>query len=350
MAEQDGEEAPIELLYVAGGDGPGVEALADAPGVALRTVPDAASALEVVTGRETVDCVVCPHDLRGVDLSTFVKQLRGGPPAPAALLVTDAHPSAVTAALEAGVTAAVRTSVPGWAGELPARARAAVERNRGRVEPPGGVRGRRRRRRRRRPRRPSGRRELRGPPVARPRSGGARRRVAVGARGDRRRRRPRPGAAAFEAPRPDRRRPAVDRGDLTGAIIDGDRRLLAVLRDVTERKRREQELRDERAFVDSVIDGLPDLLYTFDCEGNVLRWNDRVPEATGYRDEEIGEMDPLEFFPEDEHPRIAAAIAAVIHERERLTVESRVRREAERRSPTSSRARRSPTRAERSSA
>ena len=142
----------------------------------------------------------------------------------------------------------------------------------------------------------------------------------------------------------------MDRGDLTGAIIDGDRRLLAVLRNVTEPKRREQELRDERAFVDSVIDGLPDLLYTFDREGNVLRWNDRVPEATGYRAEEIGEMDPLEFFPEDEHPRIAAAIAAVIHERERLTVESRVRREAERRSPTSSRARRSPTRAERSSA
>ena len=52
----------------------------------------------------------------------------------------------------------------------------------------------------------------------------------------------------------------MDRGDLTGAIIDGDRRLLAVLRNVTEPKRREQELRDERAFVDSVIDGLPDLL------------------------------------------------------------------------------------------
>jgi PAS domain S-box-containing protein len=93
-------------------------------------------------------------------------------------------------------------------------------------------------------------------------------------------------------------------------------------RDITERKDKEAELREERAFTESIFTGLPDALYAFDPDGTFLRWNDRFAEVTGYDDEEIAEMRPLEFVPDDEVETIAANIAAVVEDGERVTVES----------------------------
>ncbi|MWG34233.1 PAS domain S-box protein [Halomarina oriensis] len=106
------------------------------------------------------------------------------------------------------------------------------------------------------------------------------------------------------------------------ATIDGERRLLAILRDIEERKRHEHDLEDERAFVESILDGLPDVLYTVGEGGEILRWNDRVNAVTGYTDEEIAGTTAFEFVPERDHDRIMAAIAAVVDEGESVTVES----------------------------
>ncbi|MFD1513723.1 PAS domain S-box protein [Halomarina rubra] len=106
------------------------------------------------------------------------------------------------------------------------------------------------------------------------------------------------------------------------ATIDGNERLLAIVRDVGERKRRERELEEERAFVESVLDGLPDVLYTVGAGGDILRWNDRVTAVTGYTDAEIAEMSAFEFVPEHDHDRIMAAIAAVVDEGEMVTIAS----------------------------
>ena len=98
--------------------------------------------------------------------------------------------------------------------------------------------------------------------------------------------------------------------------------LSVYFRDVTERKRREAELREERAFTESVLAGLPDALYAFDRTGDLLRWNDRFAATTGYTDAEIADMHPLEFVPDDETGRIADSIAAVVEDGEHVTVES----------------------------
>ena len=98
--------------------------------------------------------------------------------------------------------------------------------------------------------------------------------------------------------------------------------LSVYFRDVTERKRREAELREERAFTESVLAGLPDALYAFDQTGDLLRWNDRFAETTGYTDAEIADMHPLEFVPDDETERVADDIAAVVEDGEHVTVES----------------------------
>ncbi|WP_276260248.1 PAS domain-containing protein [Haloglomus litoreum] len=105
-----------------------------------------------------------------------------------------------------------------------------------------------------------------------------------------------------------------DRGEVTLLIPEG--------RDITDLKERERELREERAFAESIFAGLPDALYAFDHEGTFLRWNDRLVEVTGYDDAEVAEMHPLDFIPEDEQTKVAENIAAVVQSGETVTVES----------------------------
>ncbi len=112
--------------------------------------------------------------------------------------------------------------------------------------------------------------------------------------------------------------------NLRRARIAGDHRMLAIVRDISDRKRRERELHDERAFVDSVIDAIPDVLYTFDTDGTITRWNDRVEEVTGYSPRELEGMHALEFVAEADREHVAASFASVVHRGEQLTTESRL--------------------------
>ena len=109
------------------------------------------------------------------------------------------------------------------------------------------------------------------------------------------------------------------------ATIDGEQRLLAIVRDIAERKRRERELDEERAFVGSILDSLPDVLYTIDPDGTVLRWNDRVNAVTGYDDADIAGANALQFVADRDRDRIVAAIAAVVDEGRSVTVEAHLR-------------------------
>lgn len=105
---------------------------------------------------------------------------------------------------------------------------------------------------------------------------------------------------------------------------DGNRYLVGVVRDVTSRVRQRDRLATERAFVGSVFDALPDVLYAFDREGRMLRWSDRLNEVTGYSDAEIEARDPLDFLAETDHGRVATAISRVFATGRVVTVESGV--------------------------
>ncbi|WP_266074899.1 PAS domain S-box protein [Haladaptatus caseinilyticus] len=78
-------------------------------------------------------------------------------------------------------------------------------------------------------------------------------------------------------------------------------------------------------FDSNLYDALPDLFYAIDCDWQLRRWNERVPERTGYTADELGGMDPLEFVPEDEREVIAATTRAVLEGGETQTVESYLR-------------------------
>ena len=70
-----------------------------------------------------------------------------------------------------------------------------------------------------------------------------------------------------------------------------------------------QELERYRGYTDDVLDAIHDIFYVLDDGGTLRRWNESVPAVTGYSDAEVASMHALDFFDEDDHERIAAAIA-----------------------------------------
>jgi len=94
-------------------------------------------------------------------------------------------------------------------------------------------------------------------------------------------------------------------------------------REITDRKRRQRRLSEERAFTESIFAALPDVFYAVDEDGNFLRWNDRFSAVTGYDDAEIESMRPTELIAPDDREAVAEAIATVFEEDTSVTVEAR---------------------------
>ncbi|MDB2272151.1 PAS domain S-box protein [Halorubrum ezzemoulense] len=110
--------------------------------------------------------------------------------------------------------------------------------------------------------------------------------------------------------------PATDGDDVT--TIRG------AIHDITERKERERELRAERQFIEQALDTLDDLFYVLNPDGTLRRWNDRVPEITGYSDEELADMDAIDLFLDGDRETIAGAIETTLADGE-ATVEADLR-------------------------
>ncbi|MFC7076939.1 PAS domain S-box protein [Haloarcula halophila] len=117
------------------------------------------------------------------------------------------------------------------------------------------------------------------------------------------------------------------RGEARGRRADGstfpqelsltrldDGGLVCIVRDITDRIDRRQELESERQFVRAVIDTLQDVFYVLDTDGCFTEWNDRMAEVTGYTDEELDGMPAVNVIPPEDHEYIAENIHAVITE------------------------------------
>jgi PAS domain S-box-containing protein len=101
---------------------------------------------------------------------------------------------------------------------------------------------------------------------------------------------------------------------------------VCVVRDISERKARERELRREQQFLYTTLEALGDLFYAFDEDLNLLRWNDRVETVTGYSAAELDGRSPREVFG-DGAARVASAIDTAVSERRRVSVEAELSRE-----------------------
>ena len=100
------------------------------------------------------------------------------------------------------------------------------------------------------------------------------------------------------------------------------KRIAGASRDVTEQRARQRRLKEEKQIIDSIFSALPDVLYTFDTQGYLLRWNEQLEAETGYTDDEIDEMYVTDFVPTEEMETIANSFQEIIEDRRSVTVES----------------------------
>jgi PAS domain S-box-containing protein len=111
-----------------------------------------------------------------------------------------------------------------------------------------------------------------------------------------------------------------ERGQLVTDSKD-DEILEGFITDITPRKRREQELQAEREFTESALNALDDMFFVIDpATERFIRWNDKVPEQTGYTDSELATMKGTAIIAEDHRERAREGMAAAVTEGE-VTVE-----------------------------
>jgi len=71
---------------------------------------------------------------------------------------------------------------------------------------------------------------------------------------------------------------------------------VTVFRDLTERRRAEEELRREREFTSTVLDTAGSLIVVLDRTGRIVRFNRTAEELTGYRFDEVRGQTPWDYF------------------------------------------------------
>ncbi|MEF8866777.1 MAG: PAS domain S-box protein, partial [Salinibacter sp.] len=78
--------------------------------------------------------------------------------------------------------------------------------------------------------------------------------------------------------------------------------------DITERERGRHQLERYREYTDRLLNAIDDLFFVLGKEGTLQRWNDRLPEVTGYSDEELEGMSAFDLVPEEDGERVAENI------------------------------------------
>jgi diguanylate cyclase (GGDEF)-like protein/PAS domain S-box-containing protein len=92
---------------------------------------------------------------------------------------------------------------------------------------------------------------------------------------------------------------------------DGGGRMIAFVRDITERKRTELALQQEKVFSDAVIGSAPGVFFVTDQQGNLIRWNSYLNNLTKHLGEEPGKTSALYIVHDDDKERINSKLDEV---------------------------------------
>jgi len=98
--------------------------------------------------------------------------------------------------------------------------------------------------------------------------------------------------------------------------------LWAVVRNISERQRAQEEILREKAFSESLINSLPGVFYMLDETGKYVWWNQNLEDATECTAAEMPNIHPLELFQGEDREKVRERIA-------RAFAEGRVAVEAE---------------------
>lgn len=94
----------------------------------------------------------------------------------------------------------------------------------------------------------------------------------------------------------------------TFAIVAGRRKLVCYL---DERNSAEKALLEAKAFTESALNTISDIFYSFDVNGKFLYWNKTFRIISGYTDQELSSMTPIDFFSGDDIRRITKAVEKI---------------------------------------
>ncbi len=89
------------------------------------------------------------------------------------------------------------------------------------------------------------------------------------------------------------------------------RHMISMVWDVTERKRFEERLREEKAFSESLIQNLPDIFFLIDRSGRLQRWNRKLSLLFGLPESTMSNLQVMQYVHEEDRPAIEQKIAEV---------------------------------------
>ena len=78
-------------------------------------------------------------------------------------------------------------------------------------------------------------------------------------------------------------------------------------------ERLKQSEQREKTFSNTLMSSVPGLLYLFDNDYKLVRWNDRFSDLTGYSQDELASMHLLDFFEERHRPSIRENLESFYH-------------------------------------
>ena len=88
-------------------------------------------------------------------------------------------------------------------------------------------------------------------------------------------------------------------------------RMIGTTQDITDRRRAEVIIQQEKDFSEVALNSLPGLFYLFDDQGKFLRWNKNFEYLSGYTAEEITNLSPFDLFDKVDKINIAVSIQEV---------------------------------------
>ena len=92
--------------------------------------------------------------------------------------------------------------------------------------------------------------------------------------------------------------------DAAGRVVG----TLGLARDVTDRRRAEQAVQQEKAFTDAVVDSLPGIFYVLDNQGRFVRWNKVAESLSGFTAAKLHRKRALFMIPRKDRPLIEGKI------------------------------------------
>jgi PAS domain S-box-containing protein len=85
-------------------------------------------------------------------------------------------------------------------------------------------------------------------------------------------------------------------------------RIFGAAQDVTERRQAEERLAEALRQRENVMNTVPDIIYTLDCQGRLQDWNRRLERVTGRSAAALAGLSALEVFAAADRGRVAATI------------------------------------------